>query len=54
MQHIKEKYGRGGYLKLWISESPNAERLNKFRVLIENEPSLRERLGTIYNEEILQ
>lgn len=54
VQHIKEKYGKGGYLKLWISESPNAERLNKFRVLIENEPSLRERLGTIYNEEILQ
>lgn len=29
--HLKEKYDYGGYLKLWIAESPNAARLEEFR-----------------------
>jgi len=29
--HLKEKYDYGGYLKLWIPESPNAARLEEFR-----------------------
>ena len=49
--HIKEKYGEGGYLKLWIPESDNAENLQQFRKLIDNEPLLIERLKQIYNEE---
>ena len=49
--HIKEKYGEGGYLKLWIPESDNAARLQQFRTLIDNEPLLVESLKRIYDEE---
>ena len=49
--HIKEKYGEGGYLKLWIPESDNAARLQEFRALISNEPLLVESLKRIYDEE---
>ena len=49
--HIKEKYGKGGYLKLWIPESDNAAKLQDFRALIDNETELREHLQSIYNKE---
>lgn len=49
--HIKEKYGEGGYLKLWIPQSDNAARLQEFRRLIEDEQLLIEHLRQIYNEE---
>ena len=49
--HIKEKYGEGGYLKLWIPQSDNAARLQEFRTLISNEQLLIECLRRIYNEE---
>lgn len=49
--HIHEKYGHGGYLKLWIPESPNAARLEEFRALISNEELLIEQLELIYKEE---
>ena len=49
--HIKEKYGHGGYLKLWIPESPNAARLQEFRNLIDDTTELRHRLEQIYEEE---
>ena len=50
--HIKEKYGEGGYMKLWIPESDNAERLKEFCTLIKDEQQLIERLQQIYNEEM--
>jgi len=31
LSHLKEKYDYGGYLKLWIPESPNTARLEQFR-----------------------
>ncbi|MBQ2126693.1 MAG: phosphohydrolase [Bacteroidaceae bacterium] len=49
--HIKEKYGEGGFLKLWIPESDNAARLQEFRTLISNEALLIENLKQIYDEE---
>ena len=49
--HIKEKYGHGGYLKLWIPESPNAARLDEFRSLIDDTTELRHKLEQIYEEE---
>jgi uncharacterized protein len=49
--HIKEKYGEGGYLKLWIPESDNAARLQEFRTLISNGALLVESLKRIYDEE---
>ena len=38
--HLKEKYGRGGYLKLWFPDSPNAARLEHLRQLIDDEQEL--------------
>ena len=40
--HLKEKYGRNGYLKLWFPDSPNAARLEQLRVIIDDEQQLRE------------
>lgn len=39
--HLKEKYGRNGYLKLWFSDSPNAARLEQLRQVIDEEQELR-------------
>lgn len=41
VEHIMEKYAEGGYLKLWIPESPNAQRLHEFRQRIKNPNELR-------------
>ena len=41
MQHLHEKYGRNGYLKLWFPESPNAARLEKLRQMIDNETEIK-------------
>ena len=45
--HLKEKYGRNGYLKLWFPDSPNAARLEKLRQCIDDESELR-RLFQLY------
>lgn len=34
VEHLREKYGDGGYLHLWFPESPNAARLEALRVII--------------------
>ena len=52
IQHLKEKYGYGGYLKLWIRESENAQRLEELRQIIANKELLRSIYERIYNEEI--
>lgn len=38
--HLKEKYGRGGYLRLWIPWSDNANRLNALQELIADEEGI--------------
>ncbi len=50
--HIKSKYGEGGYLKLWIPESPNAQRLQTLRGIIADEKRLREIFDSLYETEI--
>ena len=47
MQHLHEKYGRNGYLKLWFPESPNTARLEKLRQMIEEEDGIREIFETM-------
>ena len=42
VQHLHEKYGRNGYLKLWFTDSPNAKRLELLRQIIDDEPQLRQ------------
>lgn len=42
LEHMAEKYDEGGYLKLCIPESPNADRLAKLRAIIHNESLIRD------------
>lgn len=53
VQHLHEKYGRNGYLKLWFTESPNANRLELLRQIIDDEPQLR-RFFNEYWENIIK
>ena len=51
LEHLKEKYDYGGYLKLWIKESENARRLEELRQIIANKELLRSIYERIYREE---
>lgn len=51
LEHMREKYNYGGYLKLWIEESENAQRLEELRKIIADKPTLRRLYETIYKEE---
>lgn len=39
--HLKEKYAEGGYLKLWLEDSPNAAPLEALRSIIRDDAQLR-------------
>ena len=41
VEHLREKYGEGGYLRLWFPESPNAARLAELRQIIADPVRLR-------------
>lgn len=41
LDHLHEKYAEGGYLKLWIPESPNAAGLEGLREIIRDKKRLR-------------
>ena len=41
ISHLREKYGRGGYLKLWIPWSDNAARLNELQDIIADDGAVR-------------
>lgn len=49
LEHLKEKYDYGGYLQLWIPESPNAARLEEFRQKMRDRSWLREVFEQAYN-----
>lgn len=51
LEHINEKYAEGGYLRLWIPESPNAVRLREFQSMIKDRSLLRKHFERIYGEE---
>ncbi len=48
LQHLHEKYGRNGYLHLWFDNSSNAERLERLRQMMEDEPLIREKFEKYY------
>ncbi len=48
VSHLKEKYGRGGYLKLWIPWSDNATRLNDLQDLIADDEAIQEAVRRAY------
>lgn len=48
LEHLLEKYAEGGYLRLWIPESPNAARLKELQELIKDRQALRELFEKTY------
>lgn len=57
LQHLREKYGRGGYLQLWMTEElgddaqlGNAGRLEQLRCIIDDEKQVRHYFDKIWNE----
>ena len=46
--HLKEKYGRGGYLKLWIPWSDNAAQLSRLQDMIDEEQVIRTTVSLIH------
>ena len=49
VSHLKEKYGRGGYMKLWIPWSDNAARLSALQDIIADDEAIRRKTGEIYD-----
>lgn len=47
--HLKEKYGRNGYLKLWFLDSPNAARLEMLRQVIDDEQALKQYFSQMFD-----
>lgn len=50
-EHLHEKYAEGGYLKLWIPQSANAQQLLQLRRLIADEPQLKVVFEELYRRE---
>lgn len=48
VQHLHEKYGRNGYLRLWFPDSPNAQKLEQLRCIIDDESQLRKWFDICY------
>lgn len=48
LEHLHEKYAEGGYLRLWIPESPNSGRLTALRSMISDKNLLREYFEKYY------
>lgn len=49
ISHLHEKYGRGGYLKLWIPWSDNSIRLQALQDIIEDSDEIYRTVGEIYD-----
>ena len=51
LEHLHEKYAKGGYLHLLIPGSPNEEPLERLRAIIRDETKLRGIFETMFSEE---
>ena len=51
VQHLKEKYGPGGYLKVWIPWSDNAVNLKKLHALLADRSALESLFNRLFTEE---
>lgn len=49
VDHLREKYGRGGYLKLWIPWSDNVTRLNALQEMIADDSAVYREIVRIYD-----
>lgn len=54
LQHLHEKYGRNGYLRLWFDQSPNAEQLETLRQMMEDENLIRQKFEKFYSSEKIE
>lgn len=53
LEHMQEKYSVNGYIKLWLPNSPNAEKLQQIRATIADLTALREVFNRLYVAEIM-
>lgn len=51
VEHLEAKYSEGGYLRVWIEESDNGERLRSLRQIIADKARLRAIFDKILSEE---
>ncbi|MCQ2217662.1 MAG: phosphohydrolase [Paludibacteraceae bacterium] len=51
-EHMLEKYAEGGYLKLLLPQSTNADNLKRLQQIIKDETELRTIFDQLYTEEI--
>ena len=52
LEHLREKYAEGGYLRLLIPGSPNEAPLTQLREIIHEENRLRSIFESVYAEEM--
>ena len=50
-RHMEEKYSARGYIRLWIPNSPNEEKLKQVRDIIADKARLREVFNRLFDEE---
>jgi uncharacterized protein len=48
-QHISEKYGPGGYLKLWLETKKNQAGLKAMHELLKDQNKMKDLIRTLYN-----
>ncbi|MCM1109091.1 MAG: HD domain-containing protein [Clostridium sp.] len=51
LQHLTRKYGRNGYLRIWIPWSDNAQRLKEFHTLMEDKDAIQTLFHKLFEEE---
>ena len=49
-KHMEEKYGRNGYIKLWIPNSPNSQKLRNIQDIIDDKEKLKKVFTEIYQK----
>lgn len=49
LRHITEKYSAAGYIRLWITNSPNEKKLKQLRDIIDDEQRLRDIFDRLYD-----
>ena len=50
LEHLYDKYGEGGYLRLWIPWSDNAEKLRELRALLADRSAAEAEVARLYRE----
>jgi uncharacterized protein len=50
IEHLEEKYGKQGYLKLWLDSKKNVEGLEAIRKMLENKEEITKIIEKYYNK----